>query len=184
MAKLGAMPRILCWKCRRLTPFELERCQHCGAAFAGSTGGVYGSATKQAPRSPPGRGASRSSPRSLKDILEDLERIHDAAPPPQERATDSGDSASLYQCPTCGRFVSERSTQCLCGARFGPGPTEAYLCPECACRVPSDAHACPVCGVGFVVGGARSENVYACPRCGAHVASDAVRCGCGAWFED
>src|SRR5207245_9088861 len=42
MSSLGSVPRILCWKCRKLTRFELDRCEQCGSAFAGSTGGVYG----------------------------------------------------------------------------------------------------------------------------------------------
>src|SRR5438309_1154863 len=41
MKSLGTLPRILCWNCRQLTPFELDRCQHCGSAFAGGTGGAY-----------------------------------------------------------------------------------------------------------------------------------------------
>src|SRR2546426_440338 len=50
ISNLGTMPRILCWKCRKLTPFELDRCEHCGSPFAGSTGGVYGGDRKSRPR--------------------------------------------------------------------------------------------------------------------------------------
>src|SRR5439155_7710780 len=50
MSNLGTMPRILCWKCRKLTPFELDRCEHCGSAFAGGTGGVYANERKPRPR--------------------------------------------------------------------------------------------------------------------------------------
>ncbi len=194
MSKLGSMPRILCWKCRKLTPFESEKCQHCGAAFAGGTGGAYGSGYtpamrsghSQATRSRPNRESSRSpSKRTITEIFEDLQRVHhEVASSHRERSAVFGDSSSLYQCPSCGRFVSERSTECLCGVRFAGFPTETFVCPECGSHVPSDADACPVCQIGFEVEGARSANVYACPRCGTHVASDAVRCSCGAWFED
>src|SRR6266581_4130417 len=54
MAKLGPMPRILCWKCRKLTPFELDHCQHCGSAFAAGTGGAYGSGRSVNSRVGPG----------------------------------------------------------------------------------------------------------------------------------
>ncbi len=93
-------------------------------------------------------------------------------------------SVRLYQCPSCGRFVSEQSTECVCGVGFAPMSAVTFSCPECASRVPSDVDACPVCGRGFGPSGGGSEYVYACPRCGVHVTSDAVRCSCGAWFED
>src|SRR6266566_9259077 len=69
MSNLGTMPRILCWKCRKLTPFELDRCEHCGSAFAGSTGGVYGSDRRSRPRTTSAPKAASARPkRSLLEI--------------------------------------------------------------------------------------------------------------------
>src|SRR5438128_944429 len=112
--------------------------------------------------------------------------------PPRQRGTTSVRgrprekelSVRLYQCPTCGRFVSEQSTECVCGVRFAPMSAVTFSCPECGSRVPSDVGACPVCARGFGPSGGANDYVYACPRCGVHVTSEAVRCFCGAWFED
>src|SRR5947199_9762177 len=78
MSNLGTMPRILGWKCRKLTPFELDRCEHCGSAFAGSTGGVYGSDRKSRPRatSTP-KPSSGPRKRTLLEIAEDLHHVHE-----------------------------------------------------------------------------------------------------------
>ena len=185
MAKLGTMPRILCWNCRKLTPFELDRCQHCGSAFAGSTGGAYGSSRKGTPRSVnASREALQSSRRSLTQIYDDLRRIHDLSVAPMDRPRDKEASLHLFQCPSCGRYVSEAATECACGVRFAPNTDLTFSCPECDSHLPGTENSCPVCGVEFELD-ARATNVaYACPRCGANVSSDAVRCSCGVWFED
>lgn len=197
MAKLGTMPRILCWNCRQLTPFELDRCQHCGSAFAGSTGGAYGSGRTGTSRNVTSKGrtgstrsltssqeALQSSRRSLTQIYDDLRRIHDVSALPINHAREKGVSLHLFQCPSCGRFVSEAATECACGVRFAPNTDLTFTCPECDSHVPGTENACPVCGVEFEPD-ARATNVaYACPRCGANVSSDAVRCSCGVWFEE
>jgi len=182
VSSLGSMPRILCWKCRKLTPFELDRCEHCGSAFAGSTGGVYGSNRK--PRSRTTSTTKISSEPPKRTLLEDLRHVNDATTSVRGRPREKELSVRLYQCPTCGRFVSEQSTECVCGVRFAPMSSVTLPCPDCGSRVPSDVDACPVCSRGFTPSGGAGDYVYACPRCGVHVASDAVRCSCGAWFED
>src|SRR5467141_5141589 len=79
MSSLGSMPRILCWKCRKLTPFELDQCEHCGSAFAGGTGGVYGSGRKSRSRTTSAPKAASAPPkRSLLEIVEDLRHVSDA----------------------------------------------------------------------------------------------------------
>src|SRR5712691_12098642 len=79
ISNLGTMPRILCWKCRKLTPFELDQCEHCGSAFAGGTGGVYGSDRKSRSRTTSAPKAASASPkRSLLEIVEDLRHVSDA----------------------------------------------------------------------------------------------------------
>lgn len=184
MAKLGAMPRILCWNCRKLTPFEVDRCEHCGSPFAGATGGAYRSGTLPRSRTSP-RGPSRpDSKRSISQIVEDIQHIHEIGGSLTRADTDDEESAPLYQCPSCSRFVSSHATDCVCGVRFAMAPVESFACPECECRVPLDADVCPVCRVGFESGEGSAEGTYACARCGVHVTADAVRCGCGAWFED
>jgi len=185
MSSLGSVPRILCWKCRKLTPFELDRCEHCGSAFAGSTGGGYGSDRKTRLRTTSAPKAASARPkRSLLEIVEDLRHVNDATTSVRGRPREKELSVRLYQCPTCGRFVSEQSTECVCGVRFAAMSSSTLPCPDCGSRVPSDVDACPVCSRGFTPSGGASDYVYACPRCGVHVASDAVRCSCGAWFED
>jgi predicted amidophosphoribosyltransferase len=184
MKTLGAMPQILCWKCRRLTSFEVDLCEHCGSAFAGSTGGAYRSgliATGDAVSSSKRTVEPRS--RSLSDIVADLRRIRDLSDSPRGTSRVPQGSLPLYQCPTCGRFVAETATACVCGVRFAPPSAVTFLCPECGASVPSAEDVCPVCRVEFHATGLRDEYVYACPRCGAHVASDAFRCSCGARFE-
>ncbi len=184
-SKVGAMPQILCWKCRKLTRFELDRCQHCGSAFAGSTGGAYGSGRGATARAiSPAKEPPSASKRSLVEIFNDLQHVRDVAASSLGRPREREVSRRLYQCPTCGRFVSEQATECVCGVRFAAVPMVTFTCPECASRIPSEEDACPVCGVDFEPSGAHDDSVYACPRCGAHVASEVLRCSCGAWFED
>lgn len=183
--KLMAKLRILCWNCHKLTPFELDRCEHCGSAFAGSTGGAFGSGRVAADRTGTAPKAARKPPkRTLAEIVEDLQQVHEVSPSGRGRPREGELSARLYQCPSCGRFVSEQATECVCGVRFAPMSAVTFVCPQCASRVPSEVNACPVCGVGFESSSGSSGYVYACPRCGVHVASDAIRCSCGVWFED
>src|SRR3989442_15699055 len=89
MKSLGTVPRILCWKCRELTSFDLERCQHCGSAFAGGTGGAYRSGriptSDSLVRAENGSGLR---PRSLRDIVEDLQHVRDLADSPREPPQD------------------------------------------------------------------------------------------------
>ena len=138
---VDSLPRILCWKCRRLTSFELERCEHCGSAFAGSTGGAYGSGYK------PGSQSVTSNPirpiepqsairsRTLREIVEDLRRVRDLADSPGETLRDDGEvSLLLYQCPSCGRFVSQAAEECACGVRFAAAEQVTFQCPECGTR--------------------------------------------------
>src|SRR2546422_23937 len=133
------MPRILCWKCRKLTPFELDRCEHCGSPFAGSTGGVYGSDRRSRPRatSTP-KPSSGPRKRTLLEIVEDLRHVNEGTTSVRGRPREKELSVRLYQCPTCGRFVSEQSTECVCGVRFAPMSADTFSCPECGSRVPSD----------------------------------------------
>ncbi|MGI0148807.1 MAG: hypothetical protein ACREDF_04670 [Thermoplasmata archaeon] len=186
MKSLGAMPQILCWNCRSLTSFEVDRCEHCGSAFAGSTGGAYRS--DRIPADEPFSSEKVPEPRarSLSEIVADLQHIHDLADSPREPARGSGGSILAYQCPACNRSVSEAATVCVCGVRFAPPASSAvtFLCPECGATVPSAEDACPVCRVEFGASGPRDDHIYACPRCGSQVASDAFRCSCGAWFAD
>lgn len=184
MKSLATSPQILCWNCRKLTSFEVDRCEHCGSAFAGSTGGAYQSRRIPTdPRSPSAR-SIEPRPRSLSEIVADLGGIRDLADSPRGPTPRAEGSLHLYQCPSCGRFVSEAATSCVCGVRFAPPSSVTSECPECGSNVPSAANACPVCRVEFSATSSRDEYVYACPRCGAHVASDAFRCACGVRFED
>lgn len=188
LATTGTMPRILCWNCRKLTPFELDHCQYCGSAFAGSTGGAYGSGRAASARTPQIANVEAEAPkRSLSQIFDDLQRIHDVSASTTTRKGRSRGkqvSLNLYQCPACGRFVSEQAKDCACGVRFASDGPSTRACPECGSHVPFNEDACPVCSVRFAPGLDSGTIVYACPRCGAHVASDAVRCSCGVWFED
>src|SRR6266508_2469594 len=90
----------------------------------------------------------------------------------------------LYQCPACGRIVSEEATDCECGVRFGEPTTLTFACPECGSTMPSGSGGCPVCGVTFGPSGDLDVFVYSCPRCGSRVASDQARCSCGVWFAE
>src|SRR2546428_12797303 len=185
MSSLGSMPRILCWKCRKLTPLQLDRCEHCGSAFAGSTGGVYAGDRRPRPRATSTPRQSSAPPkRTLLEIVEDLPHVNEGTASVRRRPREHELSVRLYQCPTCGRFVSEQSTECVCGVRFAPMSAVTFSCPECGSRVPSDVGACPVCARGFGPSGGASDYVYACPRCGVHVTSDAGRRSFGSRFQD
>jgi len=189
MVKLGPLPRILCWKCRKLTPFELDHCQHCGSAFAGGTGGAYGSVRSGNSRiGPVARGTPKTRGRNLTQIFEDLQRVREIDGPSrgQQKARPHGKEVSveLYQCPSCLRFVSEESTECECGVRFASTTEPTFACPECGSTVPSGSGGCPVCGVKFGPSGELDLLVYSCPQCGSRVASDQARCSCGVWFAE
>lgn len=187
---VDSLPRILCWNCRRLTSFELERCEHCDSAFAGSTGGAYGSGYKPSSRSVTSNPVRPIEPqsairsRSLREIVEDLRRVRDLADSPGETLRDDGEvSLLMYQCPSCGRFVSQTAEDCACGVRFAAAEQGTFQCPECGSRVPSDGDGCPVCRVEFRPASLQDHLVYSCPRCGAQVDSEASRCSCGVRFE-
>src|SRR5437867_1658846 len=96
ISNLGTMPRILCWKCRKLTPFELDRCEHCGSPFAGSTGGVY--ASDRGSRVPSDVGTCPVCARGFG---------------PSGEASDY-----VYACPRCGVHVTSDAVRCSCGAWF------------------------------------------------------------------
>lgn len=195
-------PQILCWSCKELTPFQEDRCVHCGAPFAGSTGGTYAAAPKARipPSRPPPRPAPRSGgaplrsqasaptraatpdpKRSLHQLVDDMQRVHDVSRP-RDWDLEDGATATLFQCPSCGRFVSESAASCICGVRFADAPA-TFACPECAARVPVLDDECPLCHVRFAPE-PRTRLAYQCPRCGAEVDEDATRCGCGARFVD
>jgi len=186
MKSLGTLPRILCWNCRQLTSFELDRCQHCGSAFAGGTGGAYrsGRIPKSDSFARAEVGSTGLRPRSLREIVEDLQRVRDLADSPREPPQAEEVSLLLYQCPSCSRFVSQASEDCACGVRFAPASEVTFQCPECGSNVPSGEDWCPVCRVEFRAASRRDHLVYSCPRCGTQVDSDAIRCSCGAWFEE
>lgn len=174
-------PGVLCWNCRRLTPFEEDRCQFCDAAFAGSTGGAFATSRlgDRPVRPPPPRPPLPS--RSLADLVADLRKVHDVAGDrPSPSRDEHADSGHLFQCPSCGRFVSEKATVCACGVKFATSAT-TFTCPECDSVVPALEDSCPVCHVRFEDDLPRLT--YACPRCGAQVTEEATRCSCGVWFE-
>ena len=177
-------PRILCWNCKKLTPFQEERCEFCGARFAGSTGGVYAKSrtvTARVPEIPPGDEDLAEARRSLLQLFEDLQRVHDVSSAHHDDLAREEETITLFQCPSCGRFVAEDATVCACGVHFAVATPDS-VCPECGSRIPGGAGGCPVCS-GPSSGGPRAEVVYACPVCGAEVSADAVRCACGARFE-
>ncbi|HYY47382.1 MAG TPA: hypothetical protein VFA17_01700 [Thermoplasmata archaeon] len=184
MKSLSAVPQVLCWRCRKLTPFEVDQCEHCGSPFAGSTGGAYASSrfVREEP-SPPAKASGRRM-RSLAEIVEDLRRIRELSESSRNvsRKPSRRPQGFLYryQCPECARYVSEEATACVCGVRFAV----TFECPECASSVPFGRDACPVCRVDFRSAGLSSGHTYMCPRCGAHVSADAPRCSCGARFLD
>ncbi len=176
-------PRILCWNCKKLTPFQEERCEHCGARFAGSTGGVYGqtrTVTARVPEVDADDSELAEARRSLIQLFEDLQRVHDVSATYRYSATQEEETITLFQCPACGRFVAEDAADCVCGVRFAVESNES-VCPECGSHIPGGAASCPVCARRREA--EPSEVAYACPLCGAEVSEDAVRCACGARFE-
>jgi predicted RNA-binding Zn-ribbon protein involved in translation (DUF1610 family) len=173
-------PRILCWNCRRLTPFHQERCEYCGARFAGSTGGVYASARSSVPSAPSDDEELAEARRSLIQLFEDLQRVHDVSSAHHYDPVRDQDTITLFQCPSCGRFVAEAATECLCGVRFAEESALAE-CPQCGAHLSGPTDVCPICR-GRMDEPA-SDVAYACPICGAEVSADAERCSCGARFE-
>ncbi len=176
-------PRVLCWNCKKLTPFHEERCEFCGARFAGSTGGAYGSFRTVTARVPEVRSDDEEladARRSLLRLFEDLQRVHDVSSSHRYDAAREEETITLFQCPSCGRFVAEDALDCACGVRFATDASES-VCPECGSHIPGGAATCPVCAQRLASG--RSEIAYVCPLCGAEVSEDAVRCSCGARFE-
>ncbi|HYM40525.1 MAG TPA: hypothetical protein VEY12_10385 [Thermoplasmata archaeon] len=176
-------PRILCWKCKKLTPFHEERCEYCGARFAGSTGGVYSSrriTVASVPSVPSDDEELAAARRSLLQLFEDLQRVHDVSSERRYDPVRDAETITLFQCPTCGRFVSHDADECVCGVRFAAEPTVA-VCPDCGAPLPAQDAACSACRAA---GREPASDVsYACPLCGAEVTADAVRCVCGARFE-
>lgn len=176
-------PRILCWNCKRLTPFHEERCEFCGARFAGSTGGVYASTrivTASVPAIPSDDEELVEARRSLLQLFEDLQRVHDVSSARHYDAVRDEETVTLFQCPSCGRFVAEDAAGCACGVRFA-SETATSVCPRCGTPQSGPAGACPICREDSVA--EASDVLYACPLCGAEVSADAVRCACGARFE-
>ncbi len=172
-------PRILCWNCKKLTPFETERCEYCGARFAGSTGGMYAGSRLVNARLPPAPAEDEElaqARRSLLQLFEDLQRVHDVAGSHHYDASRDEERITLFQCPSCGRFVSEDAAECACGVHFALEPGEG-ACPRCGSHIPAGSAACPVCSPQA------EEIAYACPVCGAEVSEDALRCACGARFQ-
>ena len=173
-------PRILCWNCKKLTPFHQERCEFCGARFAGATGGVYRTVRPSVPAVPSDDEELAEARRSLLQLFEDLQRVHDVSSAHHYDPVREEETITLFQCPSCGRFVAEDADDCVCGVRFAPA-AGISVCPECGAQVPDGAALCPVCrGRPESV---PSEVAYACPLCGTEVSADAVRCSCGARFE-
>ncbi len=175
-------PRVLCWNCKKLTPFQEERCEYCGARFAGSTGGVYGTrrtVTARVPEVPADDEELAEARRSLLQLFEDLQRVHDVSSARHYDSAKEEETVTLFQCPACGRFVAEDAAYCACGVRFASEAAES-VCSECGSHVPDGVEVCPVCATRRT---AHTEIVYACPVCGAEVTADAVQCTCGARFE-
>ena len=174
-------PRILCWNCRKLTPFREERCEFCGARFAGSTGGVYATrriTVASVPSVPSDDEELVEARRSLLQLFDDLQRVHDVSSARHYDPVRDAETITLFQCPSCGRFVGEDAVDCLCGVRFA-SEDSVSRCPDCGASLDTPGAACPSCASR-----PHSEVLYACPLCGAEVSADAVRCACGARFEE
>jgi len=179
----GRTPRILCWNCKKLTPFHEEQCEFCGARFAGSTGGTYASSrvvVPSIPSVPSDDEELADARRSLLQLFEDLQRVHDVSSAHHYDPVRDEETITLFQCPSCGRFVAEQATDCACGVRFAV-EAAASTCPRCGTPLAGGDGACPICRGGLDAEG--SDVLYACPICGAEVSEDAVRCTCGARFE-
>ncbi len=175
-------PRILCWNCKKLTPFQEERCEYCGARFAGSTGGMYGNrrtVNARVPDVPSDDEELAEARRSLLQLFEDLQRVHDVSSARYFDPAKGEETITLFQCPSCGRFVAEDAADCACGVRFAV-ESHGSVCAECGSHLPEGADICPVCATRTA---SRSAIAYVCPVCGAEVTEDAVQCTCGARFE-
>ncbi len=172
-------PRILCWNCKKLTPFQEERCEHCGARFGGSTGGMYGRSRTVNARVPPAPSDDEElaeARRSLLQLFEDLQRVHDVSSSHHYDASRREETITLFQCPSCGRFVAEDAADCACGVRFASDSISG-ACPVCGSHLPAGSDVCAVCAEHG------PEIAYACPLCGAEVSEDAAQCSCGARFQ-
>src|SRR3990172_8427251 len=111
-------PGILCWSCRRMTPYSEDGCQKCGAAFAGGTGGEYSiSRISTAPRRRTPLETSATPSRTLADLLRDRGRVRDL-PTSARRRPPGPAQAPMFECPWRGRFVEEDARSCACGVRF------------------------------------------------------------------
>ncbi len=179
----GRTPRILCWHCKKLTPFHEERCEFCGARFAGSTGGVYANSrisVASVPSIPEDDEELVEARRSLLQLFEDLQRVHDVSSAHHYDPVREEETITLFQCPSCGRFVAEDAADCVCGVRFSAEAVNS-VCPRCGSQVSAPGAACGICH-GRPDEEA-SDLLYACPLCGAEVSADAVLCACGARFE-
>ncbi len=179
----GRSPKILCWNCKKLTPFHEEHCEFCGARFAGSTGGMYATrriTVASVPAVPGDDEELVAARRSLLQLFEDLQRVHDVSSVRHYDPVQDQETITLFQCPSCGRFVSQDAAECVCGVRFAP-ETSVAICPSCGTPLPGPEATCPACTEALRE--QASEVLYACPLCGAEVSADAVRCSCGARFE-
>lgn len=173
-------PRILCWNCKKLTPFQEDRCEYCGARFAGGTGGVYRTTRASVPQVPADDEELAEARRSLLQLFEDLQRVHDVSSAHHYDPVTESETITLFQCPACGRFVGEDAEDCACGVRFAPA-ARVSVCTECGASVAGDGTLCPTCRAAAQE--PAMETAYACPLCGSEVSADAVRCSCGARFE-
>lgn len=175
-------PRILCWKCKKLTPFHEEKCESCGARFAGGTGGMYSASritVATVPAVPSDDRELAEARRSLLRLFEDLQRVHDVSSARHYDPVRDEETITLFQCPSCGRFVSPTAMDCTCGVRFAP-LTSVPVCSRCGGAAESDGM-CLTCREAMHADA--SELLYACPLCGSEVSADALRCACGARFE-
>ncbi len=173
-------PKILCWNCKKLIPFQEDRCEFCGARFAGSTGGMYATrriTVASVPAVPRDDEELVAARRSLLQLFEDLQRVHDVSSARHYDPVRDAETITLFQCPSCGRFVSEEAADCVCGVRFVAEPS-VPVCPTCGTPVASPGASCANCRHEL-----DEDLMYACPLCGAEVSADAVRCACGARFE-
>ncbi len=175
-------PRILCWNCKKLTPFHEDRCEFCGAKYAGGTGGVYASnrtVTAHIPEAPSEDEELVQARRSLLQLFDDLQHVHDVAASRRYDPAKDEETLTLFQCPSCGRFVAEDAVDCACGVHFASSDSEA-VCSECGYQIPRGTGACPICANRALRH--ESQVAYVCPVCGAEVSEDAASCLCGARF--
>jgi len=204
-------PGILCWNCRQLTPFPSGSCRGCGAAFAGTHGGVVPDCmpdqTVRAPLSvptvtPPVR-PRRRIVRHLADpapMVESVPRetvvsraitsIPASAPRREPRVVSQLGTPRPMTLPSKPAVLAECP---VCGRTPSPAAQGCVCgavfgdamttvnCAECGSVVPIETDRCFVCGVTF---GGAGEATYSCPLCGAFVAEAASVCRCGARFAE